>query len=247
MKEMVVVITGAGKGIGRAMALELARNKQSAFKPRLFLLSRTQSDLDSLKNEIAKFDASLAVELHVVDLANISGVAAAMSACRAKLGPVDVLINNAGTGVFKHVGEYTVDDYSQVFDTNVKGTFFLTQNVFTHMQKAKSGTIVFVTSTAAEKAYEEGALYCASKFAQRGLLEVLRIPARKAGVRIINVMPGPVFTPMWGNVSADLKAQMVMPEDVAAMTVAALAQPPRSAIEEIVIRPVGGDLQDKPA
>lgn len=236
----VILITGAGKGIGRAIAVEFAKRKSEGFSPKLFLTSRTLSDLLALKKECE----AMRVETHVLDaeLSKMDDVNRIYESALSRFGRVDCLINNAGVGRFKHILELTEEDYDFTMNTNLKGTFFLTQKVFAEMQARQSGHIFFITSVAAETPFEQSALYCASKFGQKGLVEVLRLYARKCKVRITNVMPGAVATPMWGEARETLSERMMMPEDIAKPIVEAYLQPTRTCVEEIVLRPIGGDL-----
>ncbi len=236
----VILITGAGKGIGRAIAVEFAKRKQEDFSPKLFLTSRTLSDLLALKKECE----AMRVETHVLEaeLSKLDEVNRIYESALSRFGRVDCLINNAGVGRFKNILDLTEDDYDFTMNTNLKGTFFLTQKVFAEMQARRSGHIFFITSVAAETPFEQSALYCASKFGQKGMLEVLRLYARKCNVRVTNVMPGAVATPMWGEARATLAERMMMPEDIATAVVDAYFQPTRTSVEEIVLRPIGGDL-----
>ncbi|MFQ3597771.1 MAG: SDR family oxidoreductase [Chloroherpetonaceae bacterium] len=236
----VILITGAGKGIGRALAVEFAKQKREGFSPKLFLTSRTLSDLLALKKECE----AMRVETHVLEaeLSKLDDVNRIYETVQSRFGRVDCLVNNAGVGRFKNILELTEEDYDFTMNTNLKGTFFLTQKVFAEMQARQSGHIFFITSVAAETPFEQSALYCASKFGQKGLVEVLRLYARKCNVRITNVMPGAVATPMWGDAKETLRDRMMMPEDVAISIVQAYLQPTRTSVEEIVLRPIKGDL-----
>ncbi len=236
----VILITGAGKGIGRAVAIEFAKQKRDDFSPKLFLTSRTLSDLLALKKECE----AMRVETHVLEaeLSKLDDVNRIYETVQSRFGRVDCLVNNAGVGRFKNILELTEEDYDFIMNTNLKGTFFLTQKVFAEMQARQSGHIFFITSVAAETPFEQSALYCASKFGQKGLVEVLRLYARKCNVRITNVMPGAVATPMWGDAKETLRDRMMMPEDVATPIVSAYLQPDRTCVEEIVLRPIKGDL-----
>lgn len=100
-----------------------------------------------------------------------------------------------------------------------------------------------MTSTASEKAYDQSLLYGASKFAQKGFIEVLRMHCRPLGVRVLNIMPGPVFTPMWGDLPKNMRDRMLESKNVAQVLVNSLAQDPKACVEEIQIRPVWGDIQ----
>jgi sepiapterin reductase len=247
MKTKKILITGAGKGIGRAIALEIAKQAKTlfTFKPHLILVSRTEKDLISLARNLLEYNVSSTI--FTGDIAIESNLLNLLSLIEKEFKGVDVLINNAGNGVFKNIGDFTTNDYEHTFNTNVKGMFFLTQKIFKQMKEKKSGDIVFITSTAAKKPYLESAIYCMSKFAQLGFIEVLRLHARPNGIRVINVMPGPTATPMWGELQKTLKNKMISPEDVAKTITLALSLPNQSCVEEILIRPTSGDLQDSPA
>ena len=112
------------------------------------------------------------------------------------------------------------------------------------MEQNKSGHIFFITSIAAETAFKSSSIYCMSKFAQKGLVETMRLYAKECNVRITNVMPGAVYTPMWGEVPDPMKSVMMMPEDISASIVNAYFLPQRTSVEELVLRPVCGDIKE---
>lgn len=235
-KRPVILVTGAGKGIGRAIAVEFSKWVECD----LFLTSRTESDLVSLKKDCESWKATahfLAADLSTKDAAD-----QIMDACIDRFKHIDVIINNAGVGRFGDFSELTEDDYEFTMNTNLRGLFFLNQRAYQEMAKTKAGHLFFITSVAAVKPFEQSALYCMSKYAQKGFLEVLRLYARPNQIRVTNIMPGAVETPMWGEVTPEMQARMMKPEDIAAAVVQAYLQPTRTTVEEIVLRPVGGDL-----
>nr|AAU93344.1 sepiapterin reductase [Chlorobaculum thiosulfatiphilum]UJH93403.1 sepiapterin reductase [synthetic construct] len=238
----ILLITGAGKGIGRAIALEFAKAAKynPDFEPVLVLSSRTRNDLDALARECPAEGAE--TDIITADPSKIDEVRQLADHIINRYGTIDCLVNNAGVGRFKPLEELTEEDFDATMNTNLKGTFFLTQMLFASMQKRRSGHIFFITSVAAEKAFETSSIYSMSKFGQRGLVEALRLHARKCNVRITDVMPGAVVTPMWGEVSDEMQAVMMRPEDIATPIVQAYFQPARTTVEEIVLRPTAGDL-----
>jgi len=240
----IIIITGAGKGIGKAIALDFAKASKTYhdFEPVLTLVSRTLSDLDAVAEECRAFGA--AVESIQADISDMSQINQLVSATLERYGTIDCLVNNAGVGRFKPFTELTVEDYEYTMKTNLKGTFFLTQKVFPVMEKKKSGHIFFITSIAAETAFKSSSLYSMSKFGQKGFIEAVRLYAKSCNVRITNVMPGAVSTPMWGEVPEEMKAAMMMPEDISIPLVHAYLLPQRTSVEELVIRPVGGDINE---
>lgn len=238
----VILLTGAGKGIGKAIALDFSRKAGSSpsFNPILVLCSRTHSDIAAVAEECA----SLGVKAHPIeaDIASIQDIDRLVGKTLEEYGTIDCLINNAGVGRFKNLTDMTEEDFDYTMSVNMKGTFFLTQKVFPVMEKKRSGHIFFITSIAAEMAFKSSSVYSMSKFGQKGLVEALRHYGRECNVRITNVMPGAVYTPMWGNAANEFKPVMMMPEDIAGPVVDAYLQPARTSVEEIVLRPVGGDI-----
>lgn len=240
MKNPTILITGAGKGIGRAIAEGFIREASASYRPQLVLTSRTASDLEPLG--AAAQEARLSALLIARDLASSGAPQSIVQQAIQTFGSIDVLINNAGVGRFGAFLEATEEDIDFVLETNLKATFLLTQAVYREMSSKRSGHIVFVTSVAAEKAFEQSAIYCMSKFGQRGLVEVLRLYGYQEGIRITNIEPGAVYTPMWGPAAEQFKERMLRPEDVASLVVAAVRLPDRASVEEIVLRPISGDL-----
>lgn len=239
-----ILITGAGKGIGRAIALAFAEAgaRTSGFDPVLILCSRSRGDLDTLARECQALGAR--TDTIACDLGEIDGVKMLVNYVLERHHTIDCLVNNAGVGRFGPLESMTEEDFDYTISTNLKGTFFLTQAVFPIMKQKRSGHIFFITSVAAEKAFKHSSIYCMSKFGQKGLVETMRLYARECNVRITDVMPGAVFTPMWGEVTDDFRSLMMMPEDIALPIVQAYLQPGRTTVEEIVLRPTSGDLQD---
>jgi sepiapterin reductase len=242
MQDPAIILTGAGKGIGKAIFKDLLKRSQAetSFKPRLMLVSRTLSDLKPLQEQGKK--TGLHVEILEADVSASDASERITSTCLAAFSRIDCLINNAGVGRFGNFLELKAEDLDYVFKTNLTGTFLLTQSVFKQMSKQKSGHIVFVTSVAAKKPFEQSSIYCMSKYGQLGLVEVLRLNAYNVGVRVTNVLPGATFTAMWGDVDPKMKEKMMPVESVAQSIVDAIRLPPPANLDEIVVRPMSGDL-----
>ncbi len=238
----IIVLTGAGKGIGKAIALEFVRRSKEipSFNPSLVLCSRTPEDLESLA--VTCRASGVETLCITADIARLDDIERIVDETLREFGTIDCLINNAGVGRFRDLKDFTEDDFDYTMSVNMKGTFFLTQKVFPCMERNRSGHIFFISSIAAETAFRSSAVYSMSKFGQNGLVEALRLYARECNVRVTNVMPGAVYTPMWGEAGEELKPLMMMPEDIAAPVADAYLQPSRTVVEEIVIRPTGGDI-----
>ena len=191
----IAVVTGAGKGIGRAICLELARAGAD-----IFGVSRTPDDLDALGEEVrvlgVRFDSCVA------DL--VSAAAAEKVARRATLfGPVDVLVNNAGVARTAPAEDVTEADWDAVMNTNLKGAFFVAQAIGRGMLERGSGRIVNVSSQAGIVGLRDHAAYCASKAGMGLLTKVLAIEWGPRGVAVNAVAPTVILTPMgeqvWGD------------------------------------------------
>ena len=244
----VILVTGAGKGIGRAVAEGLAararaRTGAAASGVKLLLAARTQSDLAALQ---------AALQGDAVDCGIVAGDLAEqplrpLEACLERYGRVDALIHCAGVGRFKDFLEQTPEDLEFTLRTNVTATFLLLQRTYAAM-KAQTprdgmrGQIQVVTSIAAEQPFAQSSTYCLSKYAQRGLLDVMKLYGRQDGIRILEVRPGAAYTPMWGEMPSDQVARMMTAEDVAQPMIDALALSARASLESITLRPLHGDL-----
>ena len=249
MNSPVILITGAGKGIGKAVVEAFINNAKNA-QPKLMLTSRTLSDLESLQAKAQA--AGLTCDILPIDLA--TDPARAVVHTVQKFNRLDQLIHCAGVGRFGNFLQLTRDDLEFTMKTNVEASFLLMQSAYAQMknqliknqpsEKASShrGDIVWITSVAAEKPFEHSSIYCMSKYAQRGLIDVMRLYGRKDGIRIIDVKPGAVLTPMWGEVTPEMTSKMMMPEDIAQLIISALAIHPRASVEDILVRPLHGDL-----
>ena len=124
----VILITGAGKGIGRHLALEFAKHKSPDFEPQLLLVSRTRSDLEMLQQECHAHQVE--AEICVADIAQLEHIEKIYTCALQRFGKVDCLVNNAGVGRFKDILELTEEDFDYTININLKGTFFLTQRIF---------------------------------------------------------------------------------------------------------------------
>lgn len=240
----VVLVTGAGKGIGRAVAEGLAARARATRTPvRLLLAARTQADLDALAARLQGDFVECAVAAG--DLAEQP--LRPLEACLARFGRLDALVHCAGVGRFKDFLEQTPEDLEFTVRTNITATFLLLQKAYAAMkaqvpQGGMRGQIQVVTSIAAEQPFAQSSTYCLSKYAQRGLLDVMKLYGRQDGIRILEVRPGAAYTPMWGEMPPDQVARMMTAEDVAQPMVDALALSSRAALETITIRPLHGDL-----
>ena len=238
MDSPVILITGAGKGIGKATAQEILA-RAGTQRPRLLLTSRTESDLTALQ----RLCMAANIECEILPLELYSDPSKPVTLAIQKWGRLDTVIHSAGVGRFGDFLDLTLEDLEFVYQTNIAASFKLMQEAYREMKKQKSGTLVWITSVAAEKPFEQSAIYCMSKYAQRGLIEVMRLSGYKDGIRILDVKPGATITPMWGaDLTEEMKTKMITAEDVAKIMLDAIQLPLRASVEEITIRPLKGDL-----
>jgi NAD(P)-dependent dehydrogenase (short-subunit alcohol dehydrogenase family) len=180
-----VAITGAGTGLGRALALEYAEQGY-----RVYLLGRRDDTLHLVQHKI--LEKGGIAEIVLCDVRESASVQIAFQ----RIGELDVFINNAGVGIFGDVDTYTVDDIDHTLDTNVKGTILTVQSALPLIRESK-GRILTIISTAGLRGKVNESLYCASKFAVRGFTESLQQEWADEDFTITAVYMGGMNTPFW--------------------------------------------------
>lgn len=230
------VITGAGTGVGRAIAIALAGQGW-----RLALIGRTQGTLEGTAAA-----AGLGGEdclCCVVDVGHCAAVNEVAEKVLKLFGSVELLVNAAGTNTPKRrLSELSQEDYNRVVNTNLNGTYHVTQSFLPHMRKRKSGIIVNIVSDAALwGAPLAGCAYTVSKFGQRGLTQIINEEEGKNGIRACAILPGEIETPLLrlrpSPPLPESYASMLQPEDVAACVLLAVNLPSRAVVQELLIRP----------
>jgi 3-oxoacyl-[acyl-carrier protein] reductase len=215
------LITGASKGIGRAIALRMSATHH------IVAVARSRTELGSLAAEIAERSGSCdAIEL---DVAKPDAVANALRGVSA-----DVLVNNAGVGIMKPLIELTPDEWNTMVDVNFNALFHVTRAVLPRMIQRGRGHIVMVGSIAGRSAFVGGSCYAATKHAVMGLSESLMLEVRDRGVKVSVVNPGSVATSFSGR-ERDT-SWMLTPDDVAEAVVHAIDTPPRVLVHRIEVR-----------
>lgn len=211
------IITGAGKGIGRATALALAKEGVS-----LGLVARTETDLQKVADKAKAYGVD--VTIATADVGSNDEVMKAMDQLISELKTVDILINNAGIAKFGSFMELDVSDWERIIQVNLLGMYYVTRAVLPTMIEQKSGDIINVSSTAGEKGGPITSAYSASKFGVLGLTESLAMEARKHDIRVTALTPSTVVTGLAinaGLVKGD-EENVLQPEDMAELMVAQL-------------------------
>lgn len=230
LDDKIVLVSGASRGIGRAIALRFARAGAD-----LILAARNLEELQDLAAEIQAMGRScLIVPTDLRDPAQIQALA---GQAFEHFGRIDILVNNAGIGFWAPVTELTLDQYDEMFDVNMRAVFLLTQTVLPQMIKRGGGHIVNIASTSSRWTYPEGTLYCASKFALLGFNEALAKELRTTGVRVTAVCPGQVNTYLGGSGPQTWEEDMLSGEDVAELALQAVSLPPHAIVTEMVVWP----------
>jgi len=231
---MNIVITGASKGMGKAMA-----EKFSAAGNALFICSRNEDELAITAKEISeKYNNS--VEYLAADLSKNDQVLQFADWILRKKIP-DVLINNSGQFVPGSIYNEPDGNLEQMIEVNLYGTYHLTRALLPEMMKRKSGHIFNISSIAGLKAYSNGGSYSISKYAVRGFSKNLREEMKAFNIKVTTVYPGAVFTDSWAG--AGINPERIMEvNDIANMIYAASLLSPQACVEDIVIRPQLGDL-----
>lgn len=229
------VVTGAGSGVGQAIALRLAKEKFQVVivSRRAELLQQTSA----LSGNPASF--------HIIpcDVADEQAVHAMAAAVLKKFGTVDVLVNGAGTNVPERALPIVTGEHHRlIIDVNLNGAFYCAQAFLPAMRKQGSGTIINIVSDAALAAIvRAGPSYVMSKFGMRGLTQAINGEDRDKGIRACAILPGEIDTPMMKLRSAmpvpEQRKLMLQPEDVAECVMLAINLPQRAVIEELVVRP----------
>jgi NADP-dependent 3-hydroxy acid dehydrogenase YdfG len=224
------IVTGGTRGIGRAVAARLLEDGA-----KVAICGRSQESLDTAVQELHKSGDIFAAQCDVTDPGDVSKFFAAVE---KKFTAADILVNNAGQGVFRKVGEMTVEEWHQNIDLNLNGAFYCTREALKHFKQRGGGFVVNISSLAGKNAFSGGAGYNASKFGMNGFSEALMLDHRHDNVRVSYVMPGTVDTEFAdpSRRSGD-NSWKIAPEDVAEVVSLVLRIPARTMVSRIEMRP----------
>ncbi|WP_026694738.1 SDR family NAD(P)-dependent oxidoreductase [Peribacillus kribbensis] len=222
LKDKVVAVTGASGGIGREIALKAAERGAH-----LVLMARSVDKLETLKQEIeSRYEHKAYVyNLDVSDARKIEKVFADI---QQEAGPIDVLINNAGFGVFKEAHEVDLEEAKAMFEVNVLGLVACTSAVLPEMKKRRSGHIINIASQAGKIASPKSSIYSATKHAVLGYTNSIRMELADDGIKVTSVNPGPIATNFFniadesGSYVKNVQKFMLQPEFVAEKVVDAM-------------------------
>lgn len=227
MEIKVVVITGAGSGLGASLA-----KKYSDLGCHVCLLGRTKTKLAQIAEKLIQPHS-----IYEVDVTSKKDVTTIMSSIKEEVGAIDLLINNAGVGCFDNAENLSEEDIHNMIDINLKGTIFCTQEVLSDMKKRNQGMIVNIVSTAGKEGKVNETVYCASKFGVRGFTESLAVELKDTSIRVLGAYMGGMNSAFWDGIYEPEQIKHLMnPDDVADIIIENTKPRDFLSVTEVVIK-----------
>jgi 3-oxoacyl-[acyl-carrier protein] reductase len=224
------LVTGASRGIGFAIAQTLGRMGAK--------VSICARDPKKLQDAAAKLrSAGIEVAAATADVTSAKDISSLVAKTEQSLGPIEILINNAGIGYFGPAHLAEEKNWDAVLDTNLKSVFLISKAVAPGMIERRSGHIINIASLAGKNAFKNGGIYCASKWGLMGLTECMAEDLREFGIRVSVICPGSVATDFGSPASKKDPQKMLQPDDIAHAVEMLVTQAPQSFISEVLIRP----------
>ena len=231
-----VVVTGGGTGIGAGIALALANEGC-----RVAIGGRRLEPLQEVADSLA--GAAHPILTHALDVGDEASIGTFFDWAESELGPIDILVNSAGMNIVNRtMADMRPEQWDEVLRVNASGAYRCILRVLPAMRQRKDGLVINISSVAGKRAIALGGVaYAASKFAMTALGTTISNEVREEGVRITNVYPGEVNTPILDRrpvpVSDEHRAAILQPEDIAAVVVTICQLPPRANVPEVVVKP----------
>jgi len=231
----VALITGASSGIGKCLSISLASNGFYAI-----MASRDLSKLKAVKSIIdANGDSCLSVELDICDQSSVRRLYNIVS----EIDTPEIIINNAGVGIFSSIDEISVQDWNNQINTNLTGPFLIVKEFISNMKNRNRGTLVFVNSVAGKYGYPFSQGYVSSKFGLRGLADSLRNELRENNIKVISIYPGAIDTPFWDKSKSNFpREEMLSSESVSKVIISNILSNDNLVVEDMIIRRTEGDF-----
>ncbi|MFI5171077.1 MAG: SDR family oxidoreductase [Chitinophagales bacterium] len=233
---MNIIITGATKGIGRAVAILFA---EKGFN--ICACARTASDLENLKTELMNINPSIQINIMTCDVSKKNEVFEFATFCINHLKTIDILINNAGIFLPGNIYDEPESTLETLIETNLYSAYHLTRKIVPEMIKEKRGHIFNLCSVASINAYDQGGSYAISKFGLLGFSKNLRYELMEHKIRVTAIVAGAVLTESWAGTTLP-ESRFIPSEDIAKLIFSAWDTSESTVVEEILIRPMDGDI-----
>ena len=225
------IVTGGTRGIGRAIAEALVREGMN-----VCISARKEDEIERTVNELSEVGEGRVAGV-ACDVRDYEEVKALIEHAVAEFGGVDLLVNNAGIGIYRRVEDLSPEDFRAVLETNLFGVFYCCHEVIPEMKKRGGGYIINISSLAGTNAHPQMAAYNASKFGLNGFSEALMQEIRHDGIKVSYIMPGSVNTEFGGDEVSPEKSWQLQPEDIARVVLDLLHHDERSLPSRVEIRP----------
>lgn len=228
LTDQVAIVTGASRGIGRAVALLLAL--QGA---KVVAVARSEDELTELTHKTKGLSI-------VADVSEETDAEHVVAEALRHFGRLDILVCNAGVGSFNKLEHFGAAEWDRIFDTNVKGTFLMCKALVPHLKAQQKGHIVGIASDVAKRTFVHGTAYGASKYAQDALLASLRKEVRPHGIKVSTIYPGLVDTYFNDTTPGSAAAEKthLRPSDIAQAVRYVLEAPPHVVVDELMLHPL---------
>ncbi len=224
------IITGAGRGIGRAIAETFAAQGCN-----IAALARSKDEIEETASIVR--DLGVRAEALVCDVTREDSVSQAFAAAESALGPIDILVNNAGMARFKPFADLSLDDWNDTLAANLTSVFLCTRRVLPAMMARRAGRIINISSVSGLKPIAEQSAYCAAKHALNGLTKTLALELSEFGIGVHALCPGGVVTRLSEEAMPDRdKTGWMLPEDIAHAALFVATQSPRAATDIVHLR-----------
>ena len=230
LKNRVALITGASRGIGRGISLMLADSGVH-----VILTARSMDKLQKVKEEITSRGGNATVI--PTDIAKEQDIKTLFKIIKDKFGRLDIVINNAGIGIWGKLVDFSIEDFDKIMNINVRGTYLCCQQAMKMMITQKNGYIINISSVVGFKGYPNQSAYTASKHAIMGLTKSLAVEAQEHNIRISAILPGGVETDLSVKARPDLdRSLLILPEDIAKTVLYLLSLSDRAMVDQIFVR-----------
>jgi 3-oxoacyl-[acyl-carrier protein] reductase len=232
LKNKRALVTGGTRGIG----LEVARSLATAGCA-VVVCGRNSAAVGTAVSELQQSAANGKVSGSIADVSDSEAVAKLFRYADQVLGGLDVLINNAGSGIFRPAAEMTVQEWDHIIGTNLSGAFYCSREALSRFRNSGGGWIINISSLAGRNPMAGGAAYNASKFGLNGMSEAIMLDHRDQDVRVSYVMPGSVDTDFGARGRAEKSEWKIAPEDIAEIVLDILRKPSRTLVSRVEVRP----------